>query len=90
MLRYRALLVDTEGTYERPVQTFCNSPLEVERWARAVLARAVGPHAYVAVYRVTEDEIGSFKKADYDQGAAPSLQFFAEAAGQPLEGYGGC
>jgi hypothetical protein len=82
MLRYRALLVDTENSYQRPVQTFCNSPMEVASWAKANL-RSAGKHAYVTVYAVAESEIGSFKKSDYDQGATPSLEFFSQKASQP-------
>lgn len=81
MLRYRVLLVDTENTYERPVQAFFNSVDNIDDWARTNLRRA-GPHAYVVVYRVTEIEVGIFKKSDYDQGAVASLQPAGEETGK--------
>ena len=84
MLRYRALLIDTEKHYERPVQTFCNNPAEVSRWSKEVLRRA-SDHAWVTVYRVVEMEIGSIQKTDfhYDQSPDPNFAFLDEAAGQP-------
>jgi hypothetical protein len=72
MLRYRVLLVDTEGSYERPVQTFCNNIETVDDWARKTLANK-GPHAYVVVYRVNEIELGTIKKSDYDKGGPKSI-----------------
>jgi hypothetical protein len=81
MLRYRVLLVDTEGSYERPVQTFCNNIETVDDWARKTLANK-GPHAYVVVYRVNEIELGTIKKSDYDKGAISRVQPAGEEAGQ--------
>jgi hypothetical protein len=81
MLRYRVLLVDTEGSYERPVQTFCNNPSSVDDWARKTLANK-GSHAYVVVYRVNEIEIGTIKKSDYDKGPVSRVQPTGEETGQ--------
>lgn len=84
MLRYRALLVDTEGVYERPLQTFCNDLRQLDDWAKATLARAVGKDAYVVVYREVETELGSIKKSDFhDKGATERVQSISEAAGKP-------
>lgn len=82
MNRYRVLLVDTEHSYERPVQGFFNSVDNIDAWARTMLKTA-GEHAYVVVYRVTEVEIGTFKKADYEQGAVPGLQPAGKETGEP-------
>ena len=81
MLRYRALLVDTERSYERPTQTFCNDPTMIDEWAKAVLLHA-GKHAYVQIYAVEERESGRITRNDlYDQGAAAGVQPAGEKAG---------
>ena len=81
MLRYRVLLVDTEGSYERPIQAFMNNVEAVDDWARKTLA-GKGRHAYVVVYQVNEIEVGTIRKTDYDQGAVSGLQQAGEQAGK--------
>lgn len=84
MLKYRALLVDTEGTYERPVQAFFQQVNNIEPWAKETLRRAIGKDAYVVVYRDTEVELGTYKKSDYyDKGAVSGLQPAGEKTGKP-------
>lgn len=84
MLRYRALLVDTEKTYARPVQAFFIGVDNIDAWAKTTL-RTAGKDAYIVVYRVTELEIGTFKRTDYnyDQGSVPDIQPSFPQAGEP-------
>ena len=81
MFRYRVLLIDTERTYERPVQGHFNQLGQAERWAVATLKTA-SDKAYVQFYQVRETEIGWIKKSDiHDQGPAPQVQPVAQEAG---------
>jgi hypothetical protein len=82
MLRYRVLLVDTEAVQERPVQAICNNVPQVSGWAKATLATA-SKHSYVVVYRVTELEVGTIKKSDYDQSSVSRVQPAGKEANQP-------
>jgi hypothetical protein len=85
MLKYRALLVDTEGDYRRPCQTFCNDIRQVEDWAKMFLCHA-GVNAHVQVYAVDEREVGVFKRSDfYDQGPAPGIQPADKKTGEPAQ-----
>jgi len=69
MLRYRALLIDTAGSYERPVQQFFNDIEQATDWAKKTLAVA-HEHATVVFYRTQEEEIHSLSKEDFNDKAA--------------------
>ena len=63
MLRYRALLIDTAKSYQRPVQQFFNDIETATDWAKKTLAGA-SPHATVCFYRTTEKEMHSLSRED--------------------------
>jgi hypothetical protein len=63
MLRYRALLIDTEKSYQRPVQQFFNDIEQATDWAKKTLA-AASKTAYVVFYRTTEEEMHSLTRED--------------------------
>ncbi len=78
MLRYRLLLIDTEGNYRRPVQMLINELKMAEPWIVGVLATA-GKDAYIQVYKAEENEFCTYKKSDIDdKGTVPRLQPAAE------------
>ena len=66
MLIYRALLVDTEKSYKRPVQQFFQNLATAEDWAEKVLVTA-SPKAYVQIYQNREIELHQIKQAANDQ-----------------------
>lgn len=86
MLRYRALLIDTEKTYAKPIQAVFQSMEPATAWAKAVLAGA-SHTASVVFYRTIEEEMHSLCKADFkepnDQGAKQDIQETAKASGEP-------
>lgn len=61
MMAYRALLVDTERSYARPIQAFFMELAKARDWAQKVLPTS-GDHAYVAVFEVREKEVDNITK----------------------------
>jgi hypothetical protein len=63
MNKYRAILIDPGNQHqERPLQIFGNDRAEIDRWANAVLMKAVSPDAAVLIYQQTEIQIGMILK----------------------------
>jgi hypothetical protein len=86
MLRYRALLVDTEKSYKRPVQGLFNDIETVRNWAVAVLTGASAT-ASVVIYELRETEIGCIEKSEldlvkHDQSAVSEVQQAAGSSGK--------
>ena len=78
MMAYRALLVDTENTYARPIQAFFMDLKKARQWADKMLPTS-GDHAYVAIYQVREKEVATISKEQVvgrsrDESAIPDLQ----------------
>ena len=70
MLVYRTLLVDTERSYVRPIQSYFSDERVAQDWALRALASA-GKHAYVQIYRSDETE---YKRVSNDEGTTPRIQ----------------
>lgn len=62
-MKYRAQLIDSGNkAQERPVEVLGNHRAELERWAGAVLAKAISPDAVVNVYAMEERHIAIITK----------------------------
>ena len=81
MLMYRALLVDTERSYRRPVQQFFSCMEQAKDWATKTLAGA-SDTAYVTFYKLQETEVFEMRKPR-DQEPVQSVQQAGEKASQP-------
>jgi hypothetical protein len=73
MLIYRALLIDTEKDYKRPVQQFFQSLPMAEDWAIKTLT-AAGKGAYVQIYENRERELHQVRQVPNDQVTVQSVQ----------------
>ena len=62
-MKYRAVLIDPgDKQQERPVEVLGNHRPELERWAHAVLARAVSDSAVVNIYMMVEQHVAIIPK----------------------------
>lgn len=62
-LQYRAVLNDPgDLKQDRPVQIFASSLVEVDAWAKKVLALAVSDDAVVVIHKTIEQQLSEIPK----------------------------
>jgi len=61
-MKFRAVLVDSDSTRERPVVIYSNSFEETKRWANEVLKLSTDEKAAVNVFQSIEQHIAIIRK----------------------------
>lgn len=57
-LRYRAVLTDPDGNFDRPQQAFANTRESIDEWAMMNFRKA-SPKAFVEIFETTERSIAT-------------------------------